>query len=193
MRSTEAKANINQLYMFCLRTSIESGSIHVRPVLGLLLGSHLGRHRARLRHLGSGKHPQTHHCHLDQLLTLEQNLALSRTYYDYFKKGVRGLSSYTRSGTRSNNNSNNYQLSNQHNSKGGVFSRNDPYAAFDGHQPGSNVRVKGSRRDSSAGSDQSDEVPLGRNFIKREIEFSVQDAETGSTYDDRRREPGLAV
>lgn len=116
-----------------------------------------------------------------------QNLALSRTYYDYFKKGIHGLSSYTRSGTRSNNHSNAYQLSN--NTKGGAFSRNDPYAAFDGHQPGA---VKVSRRESSAGSDLSDEIPLGRG-IKREIEFTVQDAETQSTYDGFRREPGVAV
>lgn len=76
-----------------------------------------------------------------------------------------------------------------------MFSRNDPYAAFDGHAPArGNVQIKSSRRDSSAGSDLSDEVPLGRG-IKREIEFSVQDAETQSQYhyDDRRREPGQAV
>lgn len=173
--------------MLRLRTSIQSGYIYLRPLLGLLLGCNLGRHRARLRHPRSSKPPPNPTLTPNHTNKPPQNLALSRTYYDYFKKGIHGLSSYTRSGTRSNNHSNAYQLSN--NNKGGAFSRNDPYAAFDGHQPGA---VKVSRRESSAGSDLSDEIPLGRG-IKREIEFTVQDAETQSTYDGFRREPGVAV
>lgn len=134
-----------------------------------------------------------------------QNLALSRTYWDFFKRGLDTIASKTRStgnktGPRSGDNgaSNSYALgsvpkSSNKNSK----NSSNPLSAstlthnssrsptWDGsNNKSSQVQIHG-RRASSAESNESDEIPLhGRDAmglgIERKIEFSVEaDARSG--------------
>jgi hypothetical protein len=189
----------SQLHHLRLRPRLLPRPRRVRSQLGLLLGRNLGQHRARLW----DSRRRTSHFPIpyqSQTNSRTKNLALSRTYYDFFKRTLDTIASKTRSSTHTRGAprpSNSYALHSLSKSTpsnaltASTLTHNSASSptgthTWDGssYNKSSQVQIHHSGRRQSQ---ESDEVPLHFRTmgIERKIEFSVE-ADSRSEGDGER-------